>query len=88
MPVLTVYAGNALTREQLSDDSVRAERLAAVEQMIVGYAIAGVQDRVHLDAGCCFLVQGNETDLEQLQQALKTDGVDAVLEGSGQRFRG
>ena len=88
MPVLTVYAGNALTKEQRSNDSVRAERLAAVEQMIVDSAIPGVQDRVRLDARCCFLVRGNATDLEQLQQALKTDGVDAVLEGADQRFRG
>jgi len=72
MTTLTIFAGDALSEEQLHDTTACTERVDSVEKMIVDLRIEGIQRVQRIETGCMLIVHGDDQALQEVRDGLQS----------------
>lgn len=79
MPILIVFAGNALSEQDYCDDAQREEYAARAERIIATANIAGIQNCFRLEAASLCVI-GSEGGLLELMTLFKQQGIDSEMD--------
>jgi|GEM_PF-3240529 len=88
MTTLTIFAGDALSEEQLYDPVACAERVSNVTEMIVGLRIEGIQMIQRIETGCMLIVHGNDQALQEVRDGLQSKNFAMHLNDGSTMCRG
>lgn len=88
MTTLNIFAGDALSRQELHDEGICAKRLDEVVEAIANLRIAGIQKVQRVETACTLILFGDDQALQQAQEGLRGQNLEVHLNDGRTMCRG